>query len=158
VSGEISDQRATYAAAAAARVRRIDHVGVVVRDIATASQEWAPRLGFTLARVADVLDGTVRLAYLDAGDTTLQLVQPLVRGALTDWLDEHGEGLHHICLEVDTIPAALDVLDDHGPRFIYMGGRDAAVCFIGEKPCNVLVELTEPGSRARTTDPSGTAG
>jgi methylmalonyl-CoA epimerase len=128
------------------RFRRIDHIGVVVHDIDAAAHAWAPGLGFRLAHVADVLDGTVRLAYLDIGDTTLQLVQPLAPGALAEWLAAHGEGLHHICLEVDAIPAALDGLDDRGARFIYRGGRGSDVCFLGEPRCGVLVELTEPST------------
>jgi methylmalonyl-CoA/ethylmalonyl-CoA epimerase len=137
---------------AAPLARRVDHVGIVVRDVTEAARWWTERLGLDLVHVADVLDGTVRLAYLDLGDTTLQLVQPLEPGPLADWLTERGEGLHHICFLVDSVPSTLDALDDRGRRFVYLGGRGADVCFIGETPCSVLVELTEP------TDPAWVAG
>lgn len=123
--------------------RRVDHVGVIVRDVQAASGWWTAEMGLQLVHVADVLDGTVRLAYLDAGDTTIQLVQPLAAGPVADWLAAHGEGLHHICLLVDSIPSTLDSLGDRGRRFIYRGGRGADVCFIEATPCSVLVELTE---------------
>ena len=49
----------------------------------------------------------MRLTYLDAGNAFLQLVEPLdPASALATWLDEHGEGLHHICFGVDDVPAA----------------------------------------------------
>jgi methylmalonyl-CoA/ethylmalonyl-CoA epimerase len=131
-----------------AKARRIDHIGVVVGDVHEASQWWIGRLGMTLMHVADVLDGAIRLAYLDLGDTTIQLVQPLRGGALRDWLDLHGEGLHHVCFLVDDLTRTLDALDDRGQRATYLGGRGADVCFIDETPCGVLVELTEP------TDPA----
>jgi methylmalonyl-CoA/ethylmalonyl-CoA epimerase len=131
-------------------VRRVDHVGIVVRDIEAASREWTEGLGLSLVHVADVLDRSVRLAYLDAGDTTIQLVQPLEPGALTEWLETHGEGLHHVCFLVDDVPAALDALADGGRRFVYLGGRGADVAFIGATPCNVLVELTEAADASWT--------
>jgi methylmalonyl-CoA epimerase len=135
-----------------ARARRLDHVGVVCHDVQAAARWWTERLDLSLVHVADVLDGAVRLAYLDAGDTTIQLVQPLRSGPLMDWLDRKGEGLHHVCFLVDSISGTLDALDDAGRRFIYLGGRGADVCFIDETPCSVLVELTEP------TDPAWVPG
>ncbi len=143
--GTGTEPRATSPATLA---RRLDHVGIVVRDVGAATRWWTERLGLELVHVADVLDGSIRLAYLDLGDTTLQLVQPLGPGPLTDWLDVHGEGLHHVCFLVDDVPATLDALEDQGRRFVYLGGRGADVCFIGETPCNVLVELTEPTDAA----------
>jgi methylmalonyl-CoA epimerase len=126
------------------RVRRIDHVGIVVRDAMTSSRWWTERLGMSLTHVADVLDGSIRLAYLDLGDTTVQLVQPLRGGPLTDWLDTNGEGLHHICFLVDgDVRDAVSLLDDQGERHVYQGGRGAEVTFLGETPCGVLIELTE---------------
>jgi methylmalonyl-CoA/ethylmalonyl-CoA epimerase len=123
--------------------RRIDHVGVAVRDVATSIGWWTERLGLDAAHVEDVLDGSIRLAYLDGGGSTIQLLQPLRPGPLADWLEGHGEGLHHVCFLVDDIPAALDALHDEGERRIYPGGRGADVCFIRDTPCGVVVELTE---------------
>ena len=130
------------------RARRIDHLGVVVADVHEAARWWTDRLGLTLTHVADVLDGTIRLAYLDLGDTTIQLVEPLQDGAVRDWLDMHGEGLHHVCFLVEDLTRTLDALDDRGQRFTYLGGRGANVCFIDEAPCGVIVELTEPSDPA----------
>lgn len=126
-------------------VRRIDHIGVVVRDAGAAAQAWVDRLGFRLMGTADVLDGSVRLVYLDAGDTTLQLVQPLLPGTLADHLDQRGEGLHHLCLLVDDVREAADALSGASRPYVYRGGRGADVCFVEPAPCGVLIELTEPG-------------
>jgi methylmalonyl-CoA/ethylmalonyl-CoA epimerase len=126
--------------------RRIDHVGVAVRDIASSLAWWTDRLGLVTAHVEDVLDASIRLAYLDAADSTIQLLQPLRAGPLADWLDTHGEGLHHLCFLADDIPAALDAIRDKGDRRIYPGGRGADVCFIDATPCGVVLELTEASS------------
>lgn len=125
-------------------VRRLDHVGIVVRDIEIAARYWVERLGMQRAHTADVLDGSVRLAYLDAGDSTVQLVQPLQAGPLQEHLDLHGEGLHHVCFLVNDIPSALERLSEEPRQGPYVGGYGADVAFITTKPCGVLVELTEP--------------
>lgn len=134
------------AKAQAAAVRRIDHIGVVVRDIETAARYFVEQLGMTVATVADLADGSARLAYMDAGDTTLQLVQPLREGPLSEYLAAHGEGLHHVCFLVDAIEPALAELPGEAGRVaaIYMGGRRCRVVFTSHRPAGVLVELTEP--------------
>lgn len=126
-------------------VRRIDHVGVVVRDARAEARTWVDRFGLRLMGSADVLDGTVRLVYLDCGDTTLQLVQPLGPGTLADHLDERGEGLHHLCFLVDDLREAAGSLGGSPGPYVYRGGRGADVCFVDPTPCGVLIELTEPG-------------
>jgi methylmalonyl-CoA epimerase len=135
--------------------RRIDHVGVAVRDIGKAMTWWTEKLGLDATHVDDVLDGSIRLAYLDAGGSTIQLLQPLRPGPLADWLDAHGEGLHHLCFLVDDLPAALDAIQDEGERRIYPGGRGADVCFIHDAPCGVVLELTEATSPDWRPNPPG---
>ncbi len=134
------------ASADAAKAQRIDHVGVLVRDIAAAARYFVERFGMSVATVSDLADGSARLAYLDAGDTTLQLVQPLRDGPLAKQLAERGEGLHHVCFLVDGLEAALAELPGEVDRVgaIYMGGRQCRVVFTSFRPSGVLVELTEP--------------
>lgn len=136
-------------------VRRIDHIGVVVRDAQAAAQAWVDRFGLRLMGTADVLDGSVRLVYLDAGDTTLQLVQPLSPGILTKHLEQRGEGLHHLCFLVDDVREAAWSLGGDPRPYVYRGGRGADVCFVDPTPCGVLIELTEPGDGIVAT-PVGT--
>lgn len=128
-----------------ATVRRLDHVGIVVHDIEAGATYWVEHLGLRRLETADVLGGSIRMTYLAAGDTTLQLVEPREPGALLDHLERHGEGLHHVCFLVDDIPAALQHLGEEPLAPPYVGGRGANVCFIRTTPCQVLVELTEPG-------------
>jgi methylmalonyl-CoA/ethylmalonyl-CoA epimerase len=128
--------------------RRIDHVGIIVHDVEAAATYWVEALGFHRTEAVDVLEGSIRLAYLDVGDSTVQLVEPRRSGPLADYLERNGEGLHHICFLVDDIHAALGELGEE-PRFPpYPGGRGAKVCFITTTPCGVLVELTEPAESA----------
>jgi methylmalonyl-CoA/ethylmalonyl-CoA epimerase len=124
--------------------RRIDHVGVAVHDISMAIPYYVDILGMRVSLDVLLDDGSARLAYLEAGDTTLQLVQPLSPGPVADFLAAHGEGLHHICFAVDDIVEALTSLpSNESLNAIYLGGRQCRVSFIGAKPNGVVVELTE---------------
>jgi methylmalonyl-CoA/ethylmalonyl-CoA epimerase len=125
-------------------VRRIDHVGVAVFDIDAAVTYYTDVLGMRLSVDTLLSDGSTRLAYLEAADTTIQLIQPLRSGSLADFLAANGEGLHHICLAVTgELETALRDVFGESPEGIYLGGRNCRVSFVGSRPNNVLIELTE---------------
>lgn len=124
--------------------RRIDHVGVLVRDIDASLTYYTGVLGLTVAADATLDDGSARLVYLEASDTTLQLVQPLRPGPVADFLDLHGEGLHHVCFAVENIVDALRLLPGDEPEDgIYVGGRGCRVSFVASRPNGLILELTE---------------
>src|SRR5699024_3527596 len=100
-------------------------------------------LGLELIEDGPRPDGSVRLAYLRAGDTTLQLVQPLIDGPAARRLATDGEGLHHICFEVDDLQRALDGIPGEAERVIEDGGMGCRVSFLGNGPDGVLIELSE---------------
>ena len=75
----------------------------------------ATTLGFPVIHSQVVNEGTVRLTHLDLGNAQLQLVEPLTsEHPLRRWLEEHGEGLHHICMRVDEVAAATPDLSALG--------------------------------------------
>jgi methylmalonyl-CoA epimerase len=135
--------------------RRIDHVGVVVRDIDASLGFYVDVLGLTVSVDVPLSDGSTRLAYLEAGDTTLQLVQPLRVGPLTEFLESHGEGLHHICFAVDDLVDAIRSLPGREPDDgIYVGGRNCRVSFIRARPNGMALELTEMRPVAEAAQPA----
>jgi methylmalonyl-CoA/ethylmalonyl-CoA epimerase len=136
--------------------KRIDHVGVAVRDIDKALAFYVDVLGLTVSVDVALADGSTRLAYLETGDTTLQLVQPLRPGPLTEFLDTHGEGLHHVCFAVDNVIGALRSMPDGEPEDgVYVGGRGCRVSFVKAQPSGVLIELTELQPIMPTTQRDG---
>ena len=121
----------------------IDHVGLLVRDIDAALPFYLDRLGSRLIAQETLDEIGVRLAYLDAGNTLVQLVQPIRLGALMDELDERGEGIHHLCLAVEDIPTALSRLAPGEEVDVVLGGRGRRACFLPDRPHGLRVELTE---------------
>jgi methylmalonyl-CoA/ethylmalonyl-CoA epimerase len=126
-------------------LRRLDHVAVVVRSTEAALRFYRDRLGLRVAASEEIATPHVRLTYLDAGNAYVQLVEPLDgASALAAWLDEHGEGLHHLCFGVDDVPAAVATLSDDGTPATLGTGRGRVSAFVGtEASHGVRVECTE---------------
>jgi methylmalonyl-CoA/ethylmalonyl-CoA epimerase len=121
----------------------IDHVGVLVRDLDAAIGLYVERLGMPLVGIEDLAEVGVRLAYVDAGNALIQLVQPSRSGPLVDELVSRGEGIHHLCLSVADIPTALARLAPGAKVPIVLGGRGRRACFLPDRPGGLRVELTE---------------
>jgi catechol 2,3-dioxygenase-like lactoylglutathione lyase family enzyme len=116
----------------------------LVVDADKASAVFVSDFGLEPAEDWTQPDGAFRLVYLDSGDTTLQLVQPIAPGPLMDELNQRGEGLHHVCFLVDDLDQTLSDLPFAGNGAPYVGGRGSRVCFLSGRRHGVLVELTEP--------------
>jgi len=130
-------------------IKKIDHIGVVVSDIEEALQVYQQALGLTLAKIQDRPDQAVRIAFLPTGGSEIELVQPVTGDSgVARFLQKRGEGIHHICLEVDDIEQALADLQERGlqlidetPRTGFQGEKFA---FIHPKSTHgVLIELYE---------------
>lgn len=122
--------------------QRIDHVGIVVHDADAACRYFRDTFGLVPSADSVLQDGSARLVYLEAGDTTLQIVQPLKDSPAAAYLAEHGEGLHHLCFAVANLSGALTILPGETDAAISLGGRGIPVSFIGTRPCGVIIELT----------------
>ena len=91
----------------------VDHIAIVVRNTDEALTFYRDTLGFSVAASEVVNDPPVKLTHLDLGNVMLQLVEPMTDDhPLQEYLNTHGEGLHHICFKVDDVPAAIDSLRD----------------------------------------------
>jgi methylmalonyl-CoA/ethylmalonyl-CoA epimerase len=125
-------------------IRRLDHVAVLVRSTDDALHFYRDRLGLAVHSSEELDTPRVRLTYLDAGNAYVQLVEPLdPTSPLGVWLDEHGEGLHHICFGVDDVRAAVQELSDPGSEVVLGSGRGRLSSFLTGNGNAVRIECTE---------------
>ncbi len=125
---------------------KINHVAIVVQDIDAALKFWKQTFGLQLDHVEEVPSQKSKVAFLPLGESEIELVQPTNSDSgLANFLEKRGEGMHHICIEVEDVDAALAELKSKGVRLINevpeeLPGRKMA--FIHPKAANgVLVEL-----------------
>ena len=103
-------------------IRRLDHVAVAVKDTEAALAHFRDHLGLEVVAVDYPPEIPVRLTYLDLGNASLQLVEPLTDDhPLADWLAANGDGLHHICFGVDDVLAELERIGPTGLRCRHSG-------------------------------------
>ncbi len=130
------------------QIKKINHVAIVVRDIEESLKFWEFALGLELHHVEDVPSQASKVAFIPIGDSEIELVQPTTEDSgIAAYLEKRGEGMHHLCIEVDDIEAKIKELKDAGVRLInetaqVLPGRKMA--FIHPKSASgVLVELYE---------------
>ena len=130
-------------------IRRIHHVGIVVKRLADASRFYRDTLGLPLLKEADIVDQGVRAALLAAGESEVELLEPLdPANGVGRFLARRGEGLHHLCFETPDIKDTLRELKnrkvellDASPR----AGLAGDIAFLHPQACaRVLVELATP--------------
>lgn len=135
------------------KVKGLDHIGVAVHNLQDALVFYRDTLGLQLESVEVVEEQGVRVAVLPVGDTHLELLEATNReGHIARFLSSHGEGIHHICLEVDDIEVALSSLDAKGIRLIDRAPRIGAggkkIAFLNPRSTfGVLIELGEKARR-----------
>ncbi len=115
-------------------VRAIKHMAFAVRDARAALESYQRFLGVPEdTEIHEYQGSRNRVALFDLGGVEYQLCESMdPDGRFATWIDEHGEGLHHICYEVEDIDAALE----HAVK----SGADLREC----KPCKVTGSHPHP--------------
>jgi methylmalonyl-CoA/ethylmalonyl-CoA epimerase len=134
-------------------IRRIHHVGVVVKRLTEAYAFYRDVLGLPLLLEKTVPDQGVRAALLAAGDTEIELLEPLdAASGIGRFLARRGEGLHHLCFETPDVGGALEMLKTRGAEVIDTtprAGVAGRIAFLHPRACSgVLVELATPPADA----------
>lgn len=138
----------------------ITQIGILVHDIDKVSQAYADFFGVEKPRsiLTDTLDKTqaqyngepcparAKLAFFNMGSLQLELIEPDEHPSTwRDYLDEHGEGPHHIAFVIEGMQEKIMLLEGKGfplqQKGEYTGGRYAYMDTIPQ--LKVLVELLE---------------
>ncbi len=130
-------------------IRRLDHIGIAVRDLEAAVRIYTEGLGLACDHRETVEDQQVRTAFLPVGETHVELLESLSpEGPIGRFIDKRGEGIHHLCFDVADIREAMAacekaglVLIDREPR---VGTHNKWVAFVHPRSTHgVLIELSQ---------------
>jgi methylmalonyl-CoA epimerase len=130
---------------------KIEHIGVVVRDLDDSLKKFTSLLGLKVKEVEEVnVEGNnVKVAFLPIGAVNIELVTTTAQtGLVADFLKERGEGVHHIAVEVEAIYSEFEKLRSQGVEFVWgkiiNGSRGTKVAVIEQKELNgVYIELVQ---------------
>jgi methylmalonyl-CoA/ethylmalonyl-CoA epimerase len=131
------------------KVKRIEHVAIAVKSLAKAREIFEDKLGLTFEYEEWLPQYQTKLAMFPVGESYIELLETNRSDSETaKWIAAHGEGLFHICLEVDDIEAALAELKGKGVELIdavpRIGHANSRIAFLDPKSTNdVLIELVE---------------
>lgn len=128
-------------------IKQISHLGMAVKDLEEAREFYRSVFGLESSEPIIGGDGTIRVSMVRVGNTLVELLQPIgSEGVMAKFLENRGEGFHHICYEVDDINAeiasikatGLEILSDPKP-----GAEGMSVFLHPRGTHGVLVELVE---------------
>lgn len=130
-------------------MKKVDHIGIAVRNLNEVLPYYTETLGCPLLKIEEVASQQVRVAFIDAGNIKLELLEPMDdSSAIFKFLEKKGEGIHHIAFGVENIEKRMEELRENGVRLLSdqpkSGAGGAMVAFLHPKSSNgVLYELCE---------------
>jgi len=130
-------------------LKKIHHVGIVVRNLEEAYKFYRDTLGLPVHEVATVVDQGVKAALLTIGNSEIELLEPInENGGVAKFLEKRGEGLHHVCFETDDVAKELAQTMERGIPVIDKAPRKGLagmICFLHPKAQHgVLIEYAQP--------------
>ncbi|WP_433743026.1 methylmalonyl-CoA epimerase [Falsibacillus pallidus] len=130
-------------------IKKVDHIGIAVRSIEDSLGFYTEILGLQCLKIEEVPSESVKVAFIDCGNTKLELLEPTSENsAVWKFIDKKGEGIHHVALGVESIKERMEELKEKGIRLIQdepkIGAGGAEVAFLHPKSgMGVLYELCE---------------
>ena len=139
------------------KIKRIEHIAVAVNQLSAMREILENKLGLTLEYEENLPQYNTRIAMYPVGDTYIEILESDKKGTeVSNWIDQHGESLFHICLEVDDIDAALVELRQKDVRLIdetpRIGHANSRIAFLDPASTgNLLIELVELAESAESS-------
>jgi methylmalonyl-CoA/ethylmalonyl-CoA epimerase len=123
-------------------VTGINHIGLCVNSIDDTLAQWKDAFGVKVVKEKKEFPGNQLSCLIDLGGTMVELMEPTGPGTVQKYLENHGEGLHHISLAVDDVTADLDRFEQSGmgvmrfpemkAGFIKPKGNHGLLCEVSE--------------------------
>lgn len=132
-------------------IGRLNHVAIVVPDLAAAAQSYSQTLGASVSEPVEMPEHGVTTIFVELANSKIELLHPLNDDSpVAKYLDRNPDGgMHHICYEVEEIIAAREQLIDSGARILgdgepRIGAHGKPVLFLHPKDfCGTLIEIEQ---------------
>lgn len=134
-------------------MKKVDHIGIAIKDLNHALPYYIDTLGLKLLGIEEVESQKVKVAFIDAGNCKIELLEPIGQdGAIAKFIEKRGEGIHHIAFGVSDIRTRMKELKEKGVQLLQdepkPGAGGAQVAFMHPKSSfGVLYELCEKGDK-----------
>lgn len=130
-------------------LKKIDHIGIAVADLKAASEKYEHLTGQASGHKELIEEQKVETAFFPVGEVRLELLKGTDPSSpISKFIEKRGEGIHHICFEVEDLAQAKAALTATGLQFIENiseeGAGGSKVAFIHPRSTGgVLMELVE---------------
>jgi methylmalonyl-CoA/ethylmalonyl-CoA epimerase len=137
------------------KITRLNHIAIAVENLESVATLFQDTLGLKLEYTEEFRESNTRIGMLPVANCEIELVQGLAPSAgAAKWVKQKGQGLYHICLEVEDLDGALLELKRKGVKLIHdepvMGHGNFRIAFIDRSATgDVLFELAEPPKEKR---------
>jgi len=130
-------------------ITKINHVGIAVNSIEETAKIYTDLLGLKVENIEVVEEQNAKTAIIPVGDSKIELIESTSpEGTIAKYIENRGEGVHHLALEVDSIEKTLTELGGKGVTLIDQkprkGVENTDIAFVHPKSTGrVLIELVE---------------
>ena len=130
-------------------MKKIEHIGIAVSNLDEAIKLYTNLLGVEPYKTEIVKSEGVKTSFFKSSNTKIELLEGIGEdNAISKFIKNRGEGIHHIAFEVDNILLEIQRLKKHGFQIINekpkKGGDNKLICFMHPKSTNhVLIELCQ---------------
>ncbi len=130
-------------------LRKIEHIGIAVKDLEASNQIFEDILGVAPYKEEEVASEHVKTSFFQVGESKIELLQATSSdSAIAKYLEKNKEGIHHIAFDVEDIFAEIERLKEKGYTLIHetpkAGADGKMIAFMHPKSSGgVLIELCQ---------------
>ena len=130
-------------------MKKIEHIGIAVEDMAKAEKIFSIIFGKTAYKKEEVFSESVKTTFFKIGESKIELVSATKEDSpIAKFLTKNREGMHHIAFVVEDIKKEMERLKKEGIRLLNdtpkTGADNKLICFLHPKDTSgVLIELCQ---------------
>lgn len=131
------------------KFKKIDHIGIAVKDIESHMEFYKDILKMPFLGFKTIESQKVKVAMFQIGESIIELLEPVSSDSpISKFLEKRGEGIHHLCYDVEDIEETLNHLKDNSVKLIngepVIGAKGGKIAFLHPKSSGgVLIELSQ---------------